>query len=97
MKAKQQLKKLTSLLLLLSLIISIALSFSSCSSGIGGTETPPSAEELLLTVSAECGKEFDTVAEYFDFWDFPKFSKSKLEALERLYRTKFVSELPSPL
>ncbi len=97
MKTKPQLKKITSLLLLLALTISILFSFASCSSGIGGTDNPPSPEELLVTVSADCDREFDTVADYFDFWDFPKFSKSKLEALERLYRTKFVTELPSPI
>ncbi len=89
-------KKAISLLLILILALSLSLSFTSCSSGTGGTRTPGSPEELLLAISEECDKEFDTVADYLDFWRFPEFSKSKLVTLERLYRKQFVEELPPP-
>lgn len=98
MKIKTQFKKLTLFFLILCLIISSCVSFSSCISGvgIGGTSDPASPEELLLTISQEPTKEFDTVADYLDFWQFPEFSKSKLSTLESLYRRQFVEELPAP-
>ena len=86
MKINSHLKKAISLLLVLAAILSLCLGFSSCSSGIGGTSAPGTPEELLLEISKECEKELDTVADYLDFWDFPEFSKSKIVALERLYR-----------
>ncbi len=89
-------KKAISLLLILSVVFSLCLSFTSCSSGLGGTDTPGTQEELLLEISKECDREFDTVAAYLDYWGFPEFSKSKLVTLERLYRKQFVEELPAP-
>lgn len=96
MKTNSHLKKAISLLLVLAAILSLCLGFSSCSSGIGGTSAPGTPEELLLEISKECEKELDTVADYLDLWDFPEFSKSKIVALERLYRKQFVEELPPP-
>lgn len=96
MKTKLHLKKAISLLLILSVLFSLSLSLTSCSSGTGGTSTPGTSEELLLAISKERDKEFDTVADYLDYWDFPEFSKSKLVTLERLYRKQFVEELPPP-
>ena len=91
-----QFKKAISLLLILTTALSLCLSLTSCSSGIGGSSAPATKEELLLKMSEECDKEFDTVADYLDFWGFPLFSKSKIITLERLYRKHFVEELSAP-
>ncbi len=96
MKIKSQLKKALTLFLLLSVIISSCISLSSCTSGIGGTSTPKPPEDLLAEISAPTSKNFDTVADYLDFWGFPQFSRSKMITLENLYRKQFVKELPSP-
>ena len=89
-------RKAISLLLILGLSLAVAFSFTSCSSALGGTTAPETKEELLLKISRECEEEFETVAEYLDFWGFPEFSKTKLETLEKLYRRQFVEELPPP-
>jgi carboxyl-terminal processing protease len=94
MEKNTRFKKALSLLLILSTVLALCLSFTSCDSGIGGTSTPKSPEELLFEISKDCEKKFDTVADYFDYWGFPEFSKSKLVTLERLYRNQFVEELP---
>jgi len=94
MKTKRFLKKAISIVLLLSLTVFV---LASCSDSVGGIDEPLPHGELLEAILGDTGKELDTVADYLDFWRFPRFSKSKLETLERLYRTKFVEELPTPL
>ena len=96
MKIKLQMKKITALILFFGIIISASAALFSCTPGIGGTSNPASPEALLATVLGESSKEFDTVADYLDFWGFPEFSRSKLITLEKTYRKHFVSELPSP-
>ena len=96
MKTKIFTKKTASLLLAITILFVSVLTLFSCGSSIGGKNELLSEAALRENVSAETKKSFDTVAEYLDYWDFPSFSMSKIEALERLYRSKFVSELPSP-
>ena len=96
MKTNTLFEKTISLVLFFAITISSLFALSSCSATIGGTATPLPPEELLSVVLEETEKEFDTVADYLDFWELPEFSKSKIEALERLYRSKFVEEIPTP-
>lgn len=96
MKSRSYAKRALALILTIIIITSSAFSLFSCGKGVGGKDELLSKEELINASLSET-KELDTVAEYLDRWGFPRFSMPKLEALERIYRSKFVEQLPTPL
>ncbi len=95
MKMKNTKQKILSFFLVIVLIFSITATLSSCSDIYGGTKEIYTKSELLSNIESEDDKELMHASDYFDKWDFPRFSASKLELAERVYEKNFVDEMPS--
>ena len=94
MKIKAIAKGALSLLLCLILLCSV-IPLSACTQ-YGGTDTPPEKDVLYASVESEEADSLDAISDYFDKWDFPTFSKTKINAVELTLRHYFIKELPSP-
>ena len=88
---KAYLKTLSSLVLL-SLILALSLTLTSCKAG---SKIILSAEELSANALAEENKDEEYAYSYFDSWEFPSFSAGKLKRIENIYRKYYYKELPS--
>lgn len=86
-------KKLLTLLVLLTLLISISLNIVSCTQE-AGSDTIYSKETLYNNVTSETDKSLDFVWEYLDRWSFPVFDKGKVKRVEKLYRDHYYKEIP---
>ncbi len=86
-------KKLFSLLVLLTLLLSLCLNTVSCTSEAGSAEIFPK-ETLYSNVTAENDTSLDFVWEYLDRWSFPVFDKGKLKKVEKIYRDNYYKEIP---
>ncbi len=71
------------ILVLSLLILAVALS--------GGGEPD---EAALREAMERTPRDADYVADYFDYWGFPDFDKSKLKAIETRYASYYYKELP---
>lgn len=80
----------------LLLLLSALLVFSLTSCTEAGSKTVYSKESLQENVTRGASSELDSVWEHFDEWNFPRFSKSKLSAIERSFEKHFYKQLPSP-
>ncbi len=85
------------LILLLATLLSAASILTSCSSSYLGVGRLLPKDELLANVNGEEDATLTSVTEYLDKWSFPKFSGSKLAALERLYDKNYVEDIEPPL
>ena len=78
------------LLLLLSILLVISL--TSCSTA--GSKTVYSKEELAENVTRGA-TDCDSVAEFLDEWDFPRFSERKVNQAESILQKRYYLELPT--
>ena len=89
---KTTLKKISALLIILTLLFTLTLSLSSCKAG---SEEIYSKETLSENVSSEKNEDLDYVWEYLNNWDFPSFDKIKFKRAEEIYRDEYYKEIPS--
>ena len=93
-------QKALALLLALLLIISSALSLTSCfddGTSDDGTVTEEEfatlSQTLRANVDAGCTKKFSYVSSYLDYWGFPEFNVIKLKTVERYYATRYIEDV----
>lgn len=94
-------QKSLALLLALILIVSSALSLSSCftvgnfeeSSALTEEEFASLSETLRANVDAGCTKKYSYVSSYLSYWGFPEFDDTKLKTIERYYTTRYIEDL----
>lgn len=90
-------KRAAALLLLLSLLAASLFAFTACDASLGGSNKLLGKEELRQNAASESDAGLDFAADYFDKWELPRFSLSKLRGLENIYASKFVREVGDPL
>ena len=92
-------KKLSLLLVILTLLFTIATTFTSCTFGDravdAGSDVIYTKEELTANVNAETNKNLEYVWEYLNNWKFPVFDKTKIKRTEKLFRDYYYEEIPS--
>ena len=88
MKIQKHFIRLTSLLIILSLLFAL----SSC---FVGEQVILSKEEITANMEAETNTERAYVTTYLRKWDFPRFTTSKLQGIEIVFRDYFAHEIPS--
>ena len=89
---KTTIKKISALLLILTLLFTSAISMVSCDAG---SEKIYPKEVLSENLNSETKKSLDYVWEYLDRWDFPVFDRTKLKRVEDIYRDEYYKEIPS--
>ncbi len=89
---KTTIKKISALLLILTLLFTTVLSLASCKAG---SEIIYSKEELSENILSEKDESLDYVWEYLDRWKFPVFDKGKMKRVENIFRDEYYKEIPS--
>ncbi len=102
MKIKQLTTKIAALALLLALLISSAISLTSCFGGnpIGNASISITEEQfatlgetLAASVDAGSTKKYSYVSSYLNYWGFPDFDDIKLKTIERYYNSQYLKDL----
>ncbi len=89
MKTFKNLKIHLCILLVLTVLVSLCGCFS-----LGGSDVVYSKEELTANISETSSKTYDYACDYFDKWNFPRFDKSKIKAVENCFYNYSVFSLP---
>ena len=100
MMIKRFTTKITALALLLALLISSAISLTSCFGGVTPSDSSITEEQFAslsetLTASVDAGstKKYSYVSSYLDYWGFPDFDDIKLKTIERYYNSQYLKDL----
>lgn len=94
---KTTLRRATAFLVLVACLAACVLSFSSCADSFGGSSAILTKEELASNAEREQNDSLEFASDYFDKWDLPRFSLSKLHGLENIYVNKFVDDVGAPI